>query len=120
MLKHWDGLTLFLRVAGAPIDNNICERALKKAILHRKNSLFYRTVYGAHVGDLYMSLIHTAELNGVEPFAYLVALMRHRDAVAAEPTAWLPWNYPRSDARAHAPGPEPGTSTAAPSSSAPA
>jgi hypothetical protein len=95
MLKHWTPLTLFLRVPGAPIDNNLCERALKKAILHRKNSLFYRTVRGANVGDLYMSLIHTAELNGVEPFPYLVALMRHADAVAKDPTAWFPWNYPR-------------------------
>lgn len=96
MLKHWTALTLFLRVPAAPLDNNICERALKKAILHRKNSLFYRTVYGANVGDLYMSLIHTAELNGVEPFPYLVALMRHADHVAQDPTAWFPWNYPRT------------------------
>jgi hypothetical protein len=94
MLKHWAGLTLFLRVAGAPLDNNICERALKKAILHRKNSLFYKTVHGAHVGDLYMSLIHTAELNGVAAFPWLVALMRHAADVAREPAAWFPWNYP--------------------------
>ena len=39
MLKHWEPLTLFLRVPGAPLDNNICEQTLKKAILHRKNSL---------------------------------------------------------------------------------
>ena len=94
MLKHWPALTLFLREPGAPLDNNICERALKKAILHRKNSLFYRTVHGAFVGDLYMSLIHTAELNGVEPFPYLVALMRHPKEVAEAPETWLPWNYP--------------------------
>src|SRR5262249_46991314 len=50
--KHWEKLTLFLRVAGAPLDNNLCERALKKAILHRKNSLFYKTKNGAAVGDL--------------------------------------------------------------------
>ena len=93
MLKHWSGLTLFLHVAGAPLDNNICERALKKAILHRKNSLFYKTVYGAYVGDLYMSLIHTAELNAVAPFPYLVALMRNADAVGKKPADWLPWNY---------------------------
>src|SRR5215831_4964418 len=43
LLKHWTRLTLFLRQAGAPLDNNICERALKKAIRHRKNSLFYKT-----------------------------------------------------------------------------
>jgi len=35
LLKHWERLTLFLRQAGAPLDNNVCERALKKAILHR-------------------------------------------------------------------------------------
>jgi transposase len=87
-------LTLFLRVEGAPLDNNICERALKKAILHRKNSLFYKTVRGAFVGDLYMSLIHTAELNGIEAFPYLLALMKNPTEVAAAPQNWLPWNYP--------------------------
>ena len=52
MLRHWKALTLFLRTAGAPLDNNICERSLKRAILHRKNSLFYKTLNGAQVGDL--------------------------------------------------------------------
>ena len=64
VLRRWDRLTLFLRQAGAPLDSNIVERALKKAILHRKNSLFYKTENGAEVGDLFMSLIHTCELNG--------------------------------------------------------
>ena len=93
MLKHWTKLTLFLRVPGAPLDNNICERALKKAILHRKNALFYKTLAGARVGDVFMSLIHTAELNGIAPFAYLVALQRHHQTVARDPSAWLPWTY---------------------------
>jgi transposase len=91
--KHWDKLTLFLRRAGAPLDNNICERALKRAILHRKNSLFYRTLQGAAVGDLYMSLIHTCELNKVSAFEYLVALLQHPEAISKKPTAWMPWNY---------------------------
>src|SRR5450759_997972 len=81
--KHWMPLTLFLRVAGAPLDNNVCERALKKAILHRKNALFYRTAAGAQVGDLFMSLIHTCELAGANPFDYLTGLQRHREALAA-------------------------------------
>jgi len=93
MLKHWAKLTLFLRVPGAPLDNNVCERALKKAILHRKNALFYKSLAGAHVGDVFMSLIHTAELNGIAPFEYLVALQRHHQAVALDPSEWLPWNY---------------------------
>jgi hypothetical protein len=93
MLKHWAPLTLFLRVPGAPLDNNVCERALKKAILHRKNALFYKTLTGARVGDVFMSLIHTAELNGIAPFEYLVALQRHHQDVALDPSEWLPWNY---------------------------
>ena len=74
LLNHWRKLTLFLRQAGAPIDNNIVERALKKAILNRKNALFYKTLNGAGVGDLFMSLIHTCELNGANPFDYLTEL----------------------------------------------
>jgi transposase len=93
MLRHWEKLTLFLRQAGAPLDNNICERALKKAILHRKNALFYKTQNGARVGDLFMSLIYTCQLNEVNPFDYLTELQRHADAVAAHPEQWLPWNY---------------------------
>lgn len=93
MTKRWDKFTLFLRQAGAPLDNNICERALKKAILHRKNSLFYKTLNGAHVGDLYMSLIYTCELCQVNAFDYLTELLRHADALAESPERWMPWNY---------------------------
>jgi transposase len=93
MLRHWMPLTLFLRQAGAPVDNNLVERALKKAILHRKNSLFYKTEKGAEVGDLYMSLIHTCELNGVNSFEYLTELMRHSGELKQNPSAWMPWNY---------------------------
>jgi len=93
LLKHWDKLTRFLQTPGAPLDNNVCERALKKAILHRKNSLFYKTENGAAVGDLFMSLIYTAELNQVDPFDYLVQLQRHATALTAAPASWMPWNY---------------------------
>jgi transposase len=93
MLKHWEKLTLFLRQAGAPLDNNLCERALKKAILHRKNALFYKTQNGARVGDLFMSLIYTCQLNDVNPFDYLTQLQRHADELAAGPEFWMPWNY---------------------------
>jgi transposase len=93
MLRHWDKLTLFLRHAGAPLDNNVCERALKKAILHRKNALFYKTQNGARVGDLFMSLIYTCQLNAVNPFDYLTELQRHTDQLAASTQLWMPWNY---------------------------
>jgi transposase len=93
LLKHWEELTLFLRVPGAPLDNNICEQALKRAILHRKNALFYKTCRGARVGDLYMSLIHTCALGGANPFDYLTELDQHASEVAANPQDWMPWNY---------------------------
>jgi transposase len=93
MRKHWNELTLFLRVPGAPLDNNVCERALKKAILHRKSAYFYKTENGAHVGDLFMSLIHTCELNRANPFHYLTELQKHESELAAAPADWMPWKY---------------------------
>jgi hypothetical protein len=96
MLKHWKQLTLFLRVPKAPLDNNLCERALKKAILHRKNSLFYKTEHGAYIGDLFMSLIHTCNLGKVNPFEYLKALQQHSSELFRNPDQWMPWNYEKS------------------------
>jgi transcription elongation factor Elf1 len=93
LLRHWQPLTLFLRKAAAPLDNNIAERALKRAILHRKNALFYRTLHGAQVGDLFMSLIHSCQLCGVNSFDYLIELQRHARELAACPAEWMPWNY---------------------------
>jgi len=72
---------------------NLCEQALKRAILHRKNALFYKTQNGAHVGDLFMSLIHTCRLNGVNPFDYLTVLQQHTEELARNPQDWMPWNY---------------------------
>lgn len=106
MQNRWSELTLFLRAPDAPLDNNVCERALKKAILHRKNALFYRTLNGASVGDIFMSLIHTAELNRAAPFDYLVALLRHAEQVRSTPSEWLPWNYATALAR-HTAGADP-------------
>jgi hypothetical protein len=102
MIKHWHGMTQFLRVAGAPLDNNICERALKKSIIHRKNSYFYRNANGAEVGDIYMSLIHTCQPCGANPFDYLTQLQLHADRVEANPELWLPWNYREATAAATA------------------
>src|SRR5436305_12507241 len=99
LLNHWLKLTLFLRQPGAPIDNNIVERALKKAILNRKNALFYKTLNGAGVGDLFMSLIHTCELNGANPFDYLTELQRHSEKLQRNPSEWMPWNYRETLAR---------------------
>ena len=99
MLNHWEQLTAFLRIPNAPLDNNVAERALKKAILHRKNSLFYKSEHGAAVGDMFMSLIYTCEQSGTSPFDYLKALQNHTDTVKNNPSDWMPWNFSKAIAR---------------------
>lgn len=93
MIKHWHELTQFLRVPGAPLDNNVCEQGLKRCILHRKNSMFYKTEHGAYIGDMFMSLIHTCNLMKVNALNYLIALQKHSAQVFKKPSSWMPWNY---------------------------
>jgi hypothetical protein len=93
MQKRWTQLTQFLCVPGAPLDNNEAERILKQCILHRKNSLHYRTVRGARVGDIFMSLVETCRANQVNPFAYMMAVVRNPVAAKAHPQHWMPWNF---------------------------
>jgi hypothetical protein len=66
---------------------------LGKCLPNRRNALFYKTLNGAGVGDLFMSLIHTCELNGANPFDYLTELLRHAEELKQNPSAWMPWNY---------------------------
>ena len=93
MTKRWDKLTLFLTVPGAPLDNNVCEQVIKKAILHRKNALFFKTPAGAAIADVITSVVATAQGAGVNVFEYLIVLQRHADEVKRQPERWLPWNY---------------------------
>lgn len=93
LLNHWKGLTQFMHTPGAPLSNAAVERLLKTAILHRKNSLFYKTLSGAWVGDVLMSLIQTAIRAKANPLDYLTQLQRFKRAVCQSPQDWLPWNY---------------------------
>jgi transposase len=102
LLRHWRPLTLFVRQAAAPLDNNIVERSLKRAVLHRKNALFYRTLNGAQVGDLFMTLIHTCQLCGANSFDYMIELQRHARELEVNPAEWMPWNYREAIARLEA------------------
>lgn len=103
MQKHWHKLTRFLTVAGAPLCNNVVERGLKIAIRNRKNAMFYRTCYSAHVGGMHTSIIYTCELNGINPYDYLIAVQQNALAVFNKPRRWLPWNYKENFASTHPP-----------------
>jgi hypothetical protein len=108
MLKRWAALTGFVRIAGAPLDNNLVEQVLKLSVRYRNNSLFYKNLHGAYVGDVLSSLIETCRLNAVNPIDYLSALLRNRAAVFADPAAWLPWTFQAAPApAAQAPPPSP-------------
>jgi transposase len=98
MQRHWVTLTRFLSVPGAPLDNNLAERALKLFIRQRKNSLFYKNTHSAYIASVLTSLIATCIYAGGNAVEYLVALQEHRSEVCADPAAWLPWAYARSRA----------------------
>jgi hypothetical protein len=91
--RHWDRLTLWLRDGEAPLDNNLAEQALRKVVLLRKNSLFFKTERGAEVGDILTSLIQTCRLNGVDAWEYLLTIIREEAEAAQYPERYLPWNY---------------------------
>jgi transposase len=93
LLNHWEPLTRFLTVAGAPLDNNVAARALKLCIRQRKNSLFYATEHSAYIASLLTSVIATCVQAGVNALEYWVTLQEQRQAVRAHPAAWLPWTY---------------------------
>jgi hypothetical protein len=98
MQKHWETLTRFLSIPGAPLDNNLAERALKLFIRQRNNSLFYKSEHSAYIASVLTSLIATCLYAGVNAVDYLVALQEHRREVFADPAAWLPWAYATSRA----------------------
>jgi len=93
MKKHWEKLTRFLSVENAPLDNNVVEQSLKRAILNRKNAYFFKTENGAHIGDIFMSIIQTCYKARINVFDYLVKLQMHAKAVEEKTAEWLPWNY---------------------------
>jgi transposase len=93
LLDHWETLTRIVQVAGAPLDNNVAERALKLCIRQRKNSLFYATEHSAYIASVLTSVIATCVQAGVNALDYLVAVQDYRQEVFANPGAWLPWNY---------------------------
>jgi transposase len=93
LVDHWTTLTRCVKEPGAPLDNNVAERALKLAIRQRKNSLFYATEHSAYIASVLTSVIATCVQAGANALDYLVAVQEHRQEVFTNPSAWLPWNY---------------------------
>lgn len=92
-LTRWTEFTEFLHTPNVPLSNSTAERAIKKIITHRKNSLFYKTAKGAHVGDVIQSLISTCQAEGINCFKYLAWIQENRSNVQAAPDRYLPWKF---------------------------
>ena len=92
-LNHYDKLVQFCLVEGAPIDNNKMEEKLKIPIRGRKSSHFYKTVNGAGVANVLISLIATTMQAKENVYEYLLALQKNREKLKDNPSAWLPWHY---------------------------
>ena len=93
LLNHWEGLTSFLRIEGASLDNNIAERILRLQVINRKNSLFYKTEHGALVGDIICSILKTSEEAKINPFEYLVWVQENAAEVKINPEKFMPWSF---------------------------
>ena len=93
VINQWPRLTKFCEVPGVPLDSNLVEQALVIPVRYLAGSFAYKTQNGADVGDRHMSLIATANANGVEPVAYLTACLRHHQDLAQRPEHYLPWVY---------------------------
>jgi transposase len=93
IINQWERLTRFCHVPGIPLDTNVVEQTLIIPVRYLAGSFAYKTQNGADVGDRHMSLVATANANGVEPLAYLIhCLTNHRD-LAERPEHYLPWVY---------------------------
>ena len=96
VLRHYEGLTLYLDDGRLEMDNNVVERAIKPVVITRKNSLFAGSDAGARHWAVANSLIHTCKLNDVEPLAYLTDVLQRivsGRTKSLELHTLLPWNW---------------------------
>jgi transposase len=93
VINQWPLLTKFYQVPAVPLDSNLVEQTLIIPVRYLAGSFAYKTQTGADVGDRFMSLIATANANGVEPVAYLAECLRNHEDLAKRPDYYLPWVY---------------------------
>ena len=94
-LTRWPALSRFLDDGRIELDNNPVERAIRPVALGRKNHLFAGSDGGAERWATVCSLVATAKLNDVEPYAYLSDVLRRMSDGHAMSRLddLLPWNW---------------------------
>jgi len=93
IINQWHRLTRFCEVPGVPLDTNVVEQMLIIPVRYLAGSFNYKSQNGADVGDRHMSLIATANANGIEPVAYLTECLENHEDLAKRPEHYLPWVY---------------------------
>ena len=95
-LKRWQALTRYLEDGNLPIDNNWAENQMRPWALGRKNWLFAGSLESGQRAANVMSLVQSARLNGLDPYAYLADVLSrlptHPDSQIDEllPHVWIP------------------------------
>jgi transposase len=100
VINQWNRLTRFYEIPGVPLDSNLVEQTLIIPVRYLAGSFAYKTQNGAEVGDRHMSLVATANANGVEPVAYLSACLENHRDLAHRPEHYLPWVYSKRASQA--------------------
>lgn len=92
---QWPKLVRYIENGAWPISNNVAENAIRPFVIGRKNWLFCDTVAGANASANLYSLIETARANGIDPYRYLVTLLKALPlaVTAGEYEALLPWRF---------------------------
>ena len=94
-LARWDALTRFATDGRLSIDNNLSERLLRGVAITRKNFMFVGSDRGGDRAAIFYTLIETAKLNGLDPEAYIAAVIdrmaKGHNSRALD--ALLPWNF---------------------------
>lgn len=96
--SQWPKLIRFVENGAWPIDNNLCENAIRPFVVGRRNWLFSDTVGGARASANLYSLIETCKANGMDPYTYLVDLFRQLPLAktADDFEALLPWHLTKA------------------------
>ena len=95
-LSHWTGLILYLDDGRLEMDTNVVERALRPAVLQRKNALFAGSDAAARFWAIANSLVQTCKLNDIEPLGYLTDVLQRIVSGRTkhhELYKLLPWNW---------------------------
>ena len=96
LLEQWPYLTRYLEDGRLELSNNRAERSIKPFVMDRKNWLFANTPGGAQASAVIYSLIETAKENDLDPYRYLLWVLRNAPGLSEADVAWAEKLLPAS------------------------